>query len=202
MGVRLSRAEQTLANREAILTAAREQFEAHGYHGASVDGIAAAAGFSKGAIYSQFGSKDDLMLAVLETRIHQRDAEVEAFIAAAGADLQPADVVRQALGLSIASLPWQVALLEFRIHAWRNPAINARYQALHQRTIDKVARTMAVLGERIGGLGRHTEEQVAVAFLAGGTGMVIERLVDPDLDPIDYVERLAVLAAKAVSDDS
>ncbi|MGD1058555.1 MAG: helix-turn-helix domain-containing protein, partial [Solirubrobacteraceae bacterium] len=55
--------EQTRANtRERLLVAARSVFARSGFHGASVDEIASEAGFSTGALYSNFGGKEDLFL--------------------------------------------------------------------------------------------------------------------------------------------
>jgi AcrR family transcriptional regulator len=52
--------------REAILAAAREAFARHGYAGASVRRIAAAAGVDPALVHHYFGTKDDLFAAALE----------------------------------------------------------------------------------------------------------------------------------------
>ena len=72
---RLTRAEQTERNRALVLDAARRVFLARGYHGATLEQIADEAGFSKGVVYSQFDSKADLFLALLQARIEERAAE-------------------------------------------------------------------------------------------------------------------------------
>ncbi len=72
---RLSRAEQAGRNRALVLDAARQVFLARGYHGATLEQIAKEAGFPKGVVYSQFDSKADLFLALLEARIEERAAE-------------------------------------------------------------------------------------------------------------------------------
>src|SRR5436309_10047946 len=54
--------------RDALIDAAADLFARRGFHAASLDDIAAAAGFTKGAIYSNFGSKEDLLLGVVEQR--------------------------------------------------------------------------------------------------------------------------------------
>ena len=69
MTTRLRRPEQTERNREVVLSAARRVFLDRGYVGATLEAIAESAGFSKGVVYSQFGSKADLFLALLEERI-------------------------------------------------------------------------------------------------------------------------------------
>ena len=54
--------------REHLLEAAASCSPATGYHGASLDEVAAAAGFTKGAVYSNFKSKEDLFLALFDDR--------------------------------------------------------------------------------------------------------------------------------------
>src|SRR5215831_9655334 len=72
---RLSRAEQAERNRALVLDAARQVFLARGYHNATLEQIADEAGFSKGVMYSQFASKADLFLALLDDRIAERAKE-------------------------------------------------------------------------------------------------------------------------------
>ena len=64
MATRLTRPQQVERNRERVLDAAREVFTESGYVKATLDAIAARAGFSKGVVYSQFDSKADLFLAL------------------------------------------------------------------------------------------------------------------------------------------
>src|SRR3984893_11031732 len=60
--------------REHLLAAAAEVFAERGFHGASLDVVAAAAGFTKGAVYSNFKNKEDLFLALLQANY---DREME-----------------------------------------------------------------------------------------------------------------------------
>ena len=71
----MSRVEQVERNRDLVLGAARQVFLDRGYSGATLEAIAAEAGFSKGVVYSQFTSKADLFLALLERRIEAHAAE-------------------------------------------------------------------------------------------------------------------------------
>ncbi|TDQ47248.1 TetR/AcrR family transcriptional regulator [Actinorugispora endophytica] len=64
--VRRSRAEQKRETRDALVVAALVAFTRDGYHRASLEGIANEAGFSKGAVYSNFGGKAELFLAVMD----------------------------------------------------------------------------------------------------------------------------------------
>lgn len=67
----ISRRDRQKQTREAVVFAARASFARDGYHGARLDEIARAAGFSKGAVYSNFSSKAELFLAVMDMNIEQ-----------------------------------------------------------------------------------------------------------------------------------
>ncbi|MGH2720306.1 MAG: TetR/AcrR family transcriptional regulator, partial [Actinomycetota bacterium] len=71
---RLTREESRARTRALLIEAAGKVFAERGFTAASVEEIAGLAGFSRGAFYSNFASKDDLFLAVLDAYI---DAEVE-----------------------------------------------------------------------------------------------------------------------------
>ncbi len=179
---RRSRAETSEANRRAVIAAARQQFEERGFHGASLDGIAEAAGFSKGAVYSRFASKDEVFLAVMEDHIERRAAATRAQLADLDDDADLTALARGSVQASVATIAWQAALLEFRAHAWRDPAVNDRYRRLHQRTVDSIAGFMAEVFRRHGGSPPVPVEEMAVAALGIATGVVTEYMADPDLD--------------------
>src|SRR5580693_6502408 len=75
--VRLTRAEQQALTRERLLAAAERVLAGHGYGGASIDLITAEAGYSKGAIYSNFESKEAVFLELLRVYMERDMAELE-----------------------------------------------------------------------------------------------------------------------------
>ena len=66
---RLRRDESQAQTREALLSAARDLFDAKGFAATSIADIADEAGYTTGAVYSNFANKDDLFLAVLERQL-------------------------------------------------------------------------------------------------------------------------------------
>jgi AcrR family transcriptional regulator len=78
-GHRRTQAQRSAATRGALLAAARTLFAEHGFTGAGREDIVAAAGVTRGALYHHFGSKEDLVAAVVE----QVEQEVVAMVAAA-----------------------------------------------------------------------------------------------------------------------
>ena len=105
--------------------AAARVFAEHGFHGATLDEVAAAAGFSKGAVYSNFKNKEDLFLALLEANDAQEMADLRATLNAS--DVPPEARLSDFVAL-ISSSPgnmpndWGALYLEFCLYATRNPA--------------------------------------------------------------------------------
>src|SRR5918911_4430094 len=77
---------QGRAARDELLTAALRVFARRGYRDAGVDEIAAAAGYSKGALYWHFSGKEDLLMALLEEQIDAPTRELVALLESAPPD--------------------------------------------------------------------------------------------------------------------
>jgi AcrR family transcriptional regulator len=178
MRARLSREDQVQRNRELVLAAARRVFLARGYVNATLDAIAEDAGFSKGVVYSQFESKADMFLALLEARIAERQAQNRQLAARLdGRDLAVA-VPELAMTLQRTEPEWTHLVLEFRIHAARVPELSRRYADLHERTISGLAALLARLHERAGTIPRYPVRVVAEIMLAINVGTFLEQLVN------------------------
>src|SRR5476651_1230221 len=74
--VRMTREQSRANTRERLLAAARIVFARSGFHGASVEEIASEAGFSTGALYSNFEGKEDLFLVLMEREIDEYSREI------------------------------------------------------------------------------------------------------------------------------
>jgi len=189
MPKRVTRADQTGRNRDQVLAAARRVFLAKGYERATLDAIAREAGFSKGVVYSQFESKADLFLALLERRIDQRATQNEAIAKRHQGEETVAAILRAAREDSDEQRGWRLVLLEFRLHAARDPALNRRYAEAHRRTIDGLA---ALVGRALDESGEEPVESarhLAMLALAVESGLGLERIVDPRALPQTVVER-------------
>jgi AcrR family transcriptional regulator len=189
MPARVSRVERVGRNREEVLAAARRVFLERGYAGASLDAIADEAGFSKGVVYSQFDSKGDLFMALLEQRIADRAAQNEAVAKRARGLEGIRALLRAARHDSEAEAGWALLLLEFRVHAARDPALNRRYAAAHRRTTDGLAALFARQFEEAGEAPPMPVRQLALLALAFGPGVLLERAVDPRACPHAAVDR-------------
>src|SRR5580693_5043219 len=93
---RRTQADRSAATREALLTAARRLFAAHGFAEVSTDAIVAAAGVTRGALYHQFADKTALFDAVLEAVEADIARRLADDVAAAGIS-DPIDAMRHVL---------------------------------------------------------------------------------------------------------
>lgn len=196
MSSRLTRIEQSQRNRALVLAAARRAFLARGYHGASLEQTADEAGFSKGVVYSQFESKADLFLALLEERIEERAAENARFVEAlvAGGDGSVERGLR-ALAEHVtrrerADTEWGLLVIEFRVHAARSPELNRRYASLHERAIAGVAGVVATIYEHAGKSPPLSPAQLARLLLTVSSGARLEHATNADVLPVALVAEL------------
>jgi AcrR family transcriptional regulator len=176
---RLRRAEQVERNREVVLAAAKRVFLERGYAGASVEAISDEAGFSKGVVYSQFGSKADMFLALLDRRIDERAAENERMVG----DLAGTDAAR-ALLLAAArdaadEAGWARLLIEFRASAGRDPELNRRYAEAHARTLDALVAVIGGIHQRAGREPAVPLRSMAEFIVGVGSAVALERLANP-----------------------
>jgi AcrR family transcriptional regulator len=198
----MSRDEQVERNRRLVLEAARRVFLARGYASASVDAIAEEAGFSKGVVYSQFDSKADMFLALLEARISERAEQNEQLAEQLGGRQLAEAVPALALSLRRAEPEWMQLVMEFRLHAARVPELNRRYAQLHERTVDGLASVYARLHERAGTTPRYPARVLAQLELAISRGAFLEELAHPgaaDLPVTEIMSDLVLQTAPPVA---
>ncbi len=121
---RSTQAARRQATRARLLEAAFNVFAAQGYTGATVDSIVQAAGYSKGAFYFHFSSKEEVFLEVLWSRARAEEQSLRnASQSAAGRPFELLRGVAGFLGPGSDDALWPALLLEFWSHAARNPRV-------------------------------------------------------------------------------
>jgi len=176
----MTRTERSERNRARLLDVARRVFRERGYQGATLEGIAEEAGFTKGVIYSQFESKADLFLVLLEQRIDERARENVELAEGLAGDEGLAQLLDHVSRLSRAEPEWGLVLIEFRVHAARDPELNRRYAELHERTIAALAELFEDLYARAGAEPTLPARRMGELVLAIGTGTHLEQEANPE----------------------
>jgi AcrR family transcriptional regulator len=178
---RLSRAESQALTRRRLVDTARQMFLRDGYAATSLEKVAEEAGYSKGAVYSNFAGKDALCLAVLDT-IHAEVAE------AVLGSLEGAATVEDALHsfdlwaeARLGDPDWSALEAEFAARSRRDPRFRDALAERNRRLREMIAGALE-RSCRDHGLTLSTGvEAAASALLSLGIGLGLQRSLNPQL---------------------
>ncbi|MEU8687554.1 TetR/AcrR family transcriptional regulator [Streptomyces sp. NPDC048665] len=158
--------------RARLLSAAGELFLSVGYARTSIEDICTAAGYTRGAFYSNFATKEDLLLALFDEQAAKRMSELEHLTAAAealGPEERARRLVEALLRVEAAEAGWMLLFLEFRLLAARTSELADRVAA-HDRTVTAAVATLLhrVLPELVPpGVSAEQAAQVVLAAREG-----------------------------------
>jgi AcrR family transcriptional regulator len=181
MAVRLTRNERKERTRDEIVAAAHRVFLRDGFHGATLDDIAEEAGYTKGAVYSNFDGKDALFLALLDSQFETRLAPfLEQIEAAETVDEALRGNARLMAETARQQPRWAPLVVEFWTHASRDPWLRAEAAKRHDRVLDAVGDGIAKLAERFDLTWSRPPRELVRYAQAFARGMAVERVLDPD----------------------
>jgi AcrR family transcriptional regulator len=176
---RKRQAERTGATRRKLLDAAKRIFAQDGFEAARLEDIAAGAGYTRGAFYANFKSKEDIFFALFEEWVRER---IESLTSALRRHSNPADKL-VALRTHYAELATDRRLvlisMEFKQFALRHPEAHARLRSRHRRIRasfgELFSQIMCALGKTI-----PIDYPAASACLGAlSQGLLLEHLLDP-----------------------
>lgn len=194
---RATRAEKQAQTRANLIQAASRVFARRGYSGASVEEIAERAGYSHGAVYSNFASKEELFLAVFERYMELRIEEVAQASEVEGSFAESARAAADQWMRRFGEDRETFLLhLELMIHAARDPALSRKLgRRMAALRLDIERRIAARAAERSTPL-PLSPAQLALVVRALGIGLAVEALNAPgELDTGLYGEFVALLAS-------
>jgi AcrR family transcriptional regulator len=193
MRTTLTRADRQARTRDELIAAAERLFTRNGFHATSVDAVADAAGYTKGAVYSNFESKEDLFFAVYERRVDRRVAEMEQTLTSG--ETPYAGMERLIAGLERRHDDgWLAVFFEFWAHVLRHPELRERFAELHRRGVGPVVSALERAAEERGERLPEDAAKLATARQAMLTGLQLERLTQPDLVDAGLAVRMLRLA--------
>jgi AcrR family transcriptional regulator len=200
---RLTRKEKQAQTRRQLLDAGERVFLRRGFQGSSVEEIAAEAGYTRGAFYSNFDSKDELFVELLQDRVYQRYAQM-----AQEAQEQP--------GTPRERLRWGIERMremyeedqgDWLFRLW----LECLTQAARDDEFRKLAATFwsgnrALMAEQTkevfkesGGTPPLPPEQIGTAMIALDVGLFVQHMVDPEAVSLDlYVPLYDLLFGRMV----
>ncbi|MDH6151215.1 MULTISPECIES: TetR/AcrR family transcriptional regulator [Paraburkholderia] len=185
---RLTREQSKDQTRERLLDAAQATFMKKGFVAASVEDIAAAAGYTRGAFYSNFRSKTELFLELLRRDHEAMQAGLHAiFESAASREEMEARVLRYYSSLHRENkcfLLW----VEAKLLAVRDGRFRLRFNAFMHEKIEQLSAYVREFSERVGTPMPMPPEQLAIGLMGLCDGVQFFFTVDPQNVPTEMAE--------------
>lgn len=187
--------------REHLLAAAADVFARRGYHGATLDEVAQTAGFTTGAIYSNFSGKEELFLALAADREKKL---IEAFFAAASPpDVSPTGLIESLRSVYVGTsqrdreTDWQL-WTEFTLHSMRNPDARAKLVEQQRAAVDLVVEHVRRQFDEQRVAPPLPVESIAHIYIALFTGLWQQQAIDPDCVDDDGFPTAAAFVSQAL----
>src|SRR5947209_2067116 len=190
----LSRREKQQRTRSSLLTAASKVFCRHGLEGASVDQVAQAAGYTKGAFYANFKSKEELFLVMLDERFARELERIDAALAGSqeprtGARAAAADFIHFA-----GDEDWPRLYFQFVAHAARDDEFRQELATRQQAMREKLTETFArwKQGLEVDQKPPLPLQDITAMIYCMADGFLVDRMIEPGLNEELYEKMIDV----------
>jgi AcrR family transcriptional regulator len=178
-----TRKEKQAKTRSALLKSAVKLICRKGITEASVEDVAADAGYTKGAFYANFKSKEELFLVMLDERYSDELERLEAHLPGEGA---PAEEVRESAEDFIRFVrsdpEWPRLYFEFVVYAARNPAFREELATRNRAMRERIAEVIRNWAADFRAEPPFPFEDIAMMLFCMADGFLIAQLIEPDVD--------------------
>jgi len=185
--------------RRRLLHAALAVFSERGYDRASLEQVAAVAGFSKGAVYSNFASKDELFLALMDQQVQTRITYARDALQQPHQNGLTGRVVGDRLTAALTEdRDWQLLFLDYVQRAVRDPGVREQFTRHRRHVRQLIADAIRELADapEAGSAGLDADA-LAITILALSNGLAIERFTDPEAVPDKLLGRILQILQQA-----
>jgi AcrR family transcriptional regulator len=180
VAARPTRAERKADTRARLLRSAVTVLAARGIEGASIDDVAEHAGFTKGAFYASFASKEALFLAMVDEHFADVLGRLDGVLASDGEIADQAREGAASFMRFISSDPdWERLFFEFSTYAARNEGFRRELVARRTALRDGIARLLERRVEALGVEPPVPVTDVATMLFAMADGIALQKLLDP-----------------------
>jgi AcrR family transcriptional regulator len=191
---RLTREEKKARTRAQLIDAAATVFARRGFAAASLDEVAEEAGLTKGAVYSNFDSKEELFQAVIDERLNEPMLRMAEDIDSTATFAERAmEGARMFVDMAQQERELFLLGLEHNIYVARHPERAPEFAARYRQQLAMVADLITEHSKRAGLSLPLPADQMAMAVEALSQGMALQRLADPDSVPDDLLGRVFAL---------
>lgn len=188
-----TRRQKQEETRSSLLRSAAKLFCRHGLEGASVEEVAQDAGYTKGAFYSNFKSKEELFLVMLDEKFGSELERIDELLAGTGEPDDEARIAADDFVRYVHSDPeWPRLYFEFVAYAARNEDFRQELATRHRALRARLTETYRRWSANFPAESPIPIEDIAAMTDFMGDGFILDQLVDPELDDSLYATMLAI----------
>jgi AcrR family transcriptional regulator len=182
---------RTAGTRAKLLAAASQLFTEQGFENTQLEEIAARAGYTRGAIYAHYASKEELFLELLRERIDGPFAQLRAVLKSEPSTPKRLEKFRKWISNQITDPTWAILTLEFKLYALRRPSARAKLQGMYDLLCESNGQEFAELlfGERLFRSNALNARRRLALLGAALSAAVVESRFHPELLPRNGLRR-------------
>jgi AcrR family transcriptional regulator len=188
----LTRREKQQHTRKCLLKAAAEIFSKEGLEGASVDQVAQAAGYTKGAFYANFKSKEELFLVMLDERFARELERLDAALAGTHEPQEEAQAAATDFIHFAGDEDWPRLYFQFVAHAARDEDFRQELATRLHAMRERVAEIIKRWKESYGVAPPLPVEDVTAMIHFMADGFLVDRMIEPELHEDLYATMVGV----------
>jgi len=182
--------ERSLLTRARLIQAAEKIFARDGFEAAKLEDIAAEAGYTRGAFYANFKSKEDLFLALLERELAARIETARAEMSRVEGASAKLEALRQFMHAICLDRRWALLALEFKLFAVRHPKARVQLAQMNRRFVKSRARIVEDISAALGHELPASANAVGMSLSALSNALTLEHMLDRTLMPEQDVQKL------------
>jgi AcrR family transcriptional regulator len=183
MSPALTRKEKQAKTRSALLSSAAKLICRKGITEASVEDVATDAGYTKGAFYANFKSKEELFLVMLDERYAAELERIEAGLPGEGVPTEEVRASAEDFMRFVRSDPeWPRLYFEFVVYAARNPEFRQELATRNRAMREGIAEVIRNWAADFPGEAPFPYEDIATMLFCLADGFLIAQLVQPEID--------------------
>ena len=182
--------ERAELTRSRLIQSAEKIFARDGFEAAKLEEIAADAGYTRGAFYAHFDSKEDLFFALLEREITSRIEKLDKQIDRQPEPAAKLEILRDFLLSTCLDRRWSLLALEFKLFAIRHPEVKTRLAAMNRRFIFSKASGLAGIFKALHRKLPASAHALALSLSTFTNSLTLEYLLDRSMMPDEDARKI------------
>lgn len=180
--------QKTEETNRRLLKSARKIFAREGFEAARLEDIAKDAGYTRGAFYAHYSSKEDLFFALLEQQAYEHQVQLQRLLSPLHGQPEKLRAIREYYVTKAGDRSWSMLMLEFKLFAARHPKIRPKLAKTHRAIRQAFRQEIEGLLPPPMRFGPEQESAVRIVLEALLHGLTLEQAYDPSVLQREQIE--------------